>query len=167
MHAYVSVALSLSLSLCVEGSGCICNICLFHVCDILHHFGSSVVPSLSPSFSIFIHFFPSFIGVPSSFIAICFRCVVFLTSFYSVLSPPLWLKKDTSLSYNLNCGFRCTAFPGWRVITHWDPNVIATNQWVAKLRFALSKYRLFIANNLYESTWPTDGQSSASIDEET
>lgn len=70
-------------------------------------------------------FFSSVIGVPSSFIAICFRCVVFLTSFYGVLSPPLWFKKKyTSLSCNLNCGFGCTAFSGWRVITHWDPNAL-------------------------------------------
>lgn len=46
-----------------------------------------------PLFPFRFTFFPSVIGVPSSFIAICFRCVVFLTSFYGVLSPTLWLKK--------------------------------------------------------------------------
>lgn len=123
MHVCLCPFLSLSLCVCrrnrvyllllLNTVAWLCNFRLFHVCDILHHFGSSVVPSLFPSFSISNHFFSSVIGVPSSFIAICFRCVVFLTSFYGVLSPPLWFKKkDTSLSCNLNCGFGCTAFSG-------------------------------------------------------
>lgn len=139
MHACVSVPLScpLSLSLCVwKETGVFVTVaqhcrlalqfspvpCMWYSAPFWF-IGCSVFVSLVFHFDSF--FFSSVIGVPSSFIAICFRCVVFLTSFYGVLSPPLWFKKkDTSLSCNLNCGFGCTAFSGWRVITHWDPNAL-------------------------------------------
>lgn len=126
MHACVSVPLScpLSLFMCVEGNGCICYCCstlslgfAIFACSMYVIFCTILVHRLFrlcfPRFPFRFIFFSSVIGVPSSFIAICFRCVVFLTSFYGVLSPPLWFKKkDTSLSCNLNCGFGCTAFSG-------------------------------------------------------